>query len=79
MHILKNIKMINFCIFLTKGKKRQMVSPQIPQLRNGDKTVPHRLALSVKWDATESKCSINSINPINKSECYDLVLTLHIS
>lgn len=35
---------------------------------------------SVKWYATENMCSINSINhSINKSECYDLVLTLHIS
>lgn len=35
---------------------------------------------SVKWYATENMCSINSINhTINKSECYDLVLTLHIS
>lgn len=30
-------------------------------------TVPHRPGVSVKWDATENECSINSINyTINK-------------
>lgn len=68
--------MAKFYVF-EQGEKKQMASPQILQLWRED---PHRAGVSVKWDARETKRSINTINhSINKSKCHDLILALHIS